>query len=409
MTDTRRDRARLLVLICLAAVNCRTPVIGVAPILGRMIEELGLSHTAGGFLFSLPVLLMGLLAIPGGLVADRSGPGRVIGVGLTLLAVASALRAADSSAVLFAATALLGGAIGVIQPALPRIVRERFADQIGFATAVYSAGFFIGTLVAVVGTSAWLLPALGRWGWRGTFVFWGLLAAATAAGWYRALEPGAARSRGTAGLGAFGAVLLDPLLWRVALIQMTNSATFYTTNAWLTAYYESLGWPLARAALPLGIFSAVGAIAGFLAPALTDRMRARWPTLVISCALSVAGLVGFLLAPASLAWLWSSLFGAGLYASFTVGLALPVDISHPARVGTVTGVVLTVGYAGALVGPLLAGYLRDVTGSFAGGIVAMLALSVVMTAAAVRLPETYGWAAASGQPPRPAAPARRDR
>ncbi len=407
MTGSRLGRTRLLVLIGLVAINCRAPVIGVAPILGRMIEDLGLSHTAGGFLFSLPVLLMGLLAIPGGLLADRSGPGRVIGIGLLVAGAASALRAADGSPVLFAATLLVGGAIGVVQPALPRIVRERFGDRVGFATGVYSGGFFLGTLLAVVGTSTWLLPALGRWGWRGTFVFWGLVAAATAAGWYRALEPGAAGGRGAVGAGAFAAVLRDSLLWRIALLQMTNSAAFYTTNAWLTAYYESLGWPLARAAAPLGVFSAVGAVAGFLAPTLTDRARARRPTLLAACLLSVGGLVGLLVSPQSPAWLWSGIFGAGLYASFTIGLALPVDISPPARVATATGVALTVGYAGALVGPLLAGYLRDVTGSFAGGITAMLALTVAMTGAALALPETYGWTATARAvaEPRPAAPA----
>lgn len=385
-------RAGLLALAWLAAFNCRTPIIGVAPILPRVIEDLGLSHTAGGLLFSLPVLLMGLLAVPGGLLADRFGPGRVIGTTLLALAAAGAVRAADGAPVLFGATALVGGAIGVIQPALPRLVRERFADRIGLATAVFSAGFFSGALVAVMATSAWLLPALGDRGWRGTFAVWGALAAATGLGWLPFGRAGGGRT--AAEPGALGAVLGDPLLWRLALLQAANSATYYTMNAWLTAYYESLGWPLPRAAVPLGVLSAVGGIAGFLAPPLTDRLRARRPVLVASCLVSVVGLAALLLAPTTLVWLWSGLFGVGLYGSFTLTLALPVDISPAARVGTATGLVLTVGFAGALAGPLVAGYLRDATGGYGAGLAAMLVLTAVMTATALTLPETYGWSAA---------------
>ncbi len=397
MTCARGGPVRLLVLLWLAAVSCRTTIIGVAPILPNVIEDLGLSHTAGGFLFSLPLLMMGLMAIPGGLLADRVGPGRVIALGLLVLAAGSALRAGGGSAGLFAATALLGGAIGIIQPALPRVVRERFPERIGLATAVYSSGYTVGTLVAVLGTSAWLLPALGDLGWQGTFVFWGLIAGATAVGWRGLLGPGGGAGRSAVDLGAFGPVLRDALLWRVAVVQMTNSAAFFAANAWLTAYYESLAWPPARAAIPLGVLTGVGAVAGFLAPALTDRLRARRPLLLIACAVAVVGMTGIALAPASFAWVWSGLFGFGIFGSFTISLALPVDISPPARVGTSTGVALTVGYVGALIGPLLVGYLHDVTESFSGGIAAMFALTAVMTAVALTVPETYGRATA-GRP-----------
>lgn len=381
------DHGRLLGLIWVSAISCRAPILGVGPVLPRVIEDLALSHTAAGVLFALPVLMMGVVSVLGGIVADRVGAARVIGAGLLAVAGAGALRAAGSAAALFGGTALLGGAIGVTQAALPRIVQERFAARIGLATAVYSSGFTVGALLAVTLTSTWLVPLTG--GWRGTFLAWTAVAAVPALFWW---PYAAAAPRGTAvfDTATFGVVLKDGLLWRIALLQTMNSAAFYGTTAWLTAYFEHLGWPAARAAWPLAVFTAAGALAGFLAPVLSDRIHARRGLLVGTCALSVAGLAGFLVAPEGLVWASSAAYGVGLFASYTINLTLPVDVSAPTRVGAATGVVFSVGHGGGLFGPFLVGLLRDWTGGFDAGLVALLAMVVVMTAFALSVPETYG-------------------
>lgn len=382
-----RDQGRLLGLIWISAISCRAPILGVGPVLPRIIEDLALSHTAAGLLFALPVLMMGLVSVVGGIVADRVGAARVIGAGLLAVAGAGALRAAGSVGALFGGTALLGGAIGATQAALPRIVRERFAARIGLATAVYSSGFTVGSLLAVTLTNAWLVPLTG--GWSGTFLVWAAVSAVPALFWrpYAAAAP-----RGTAAFdaAAFVAVLGDGLLWRIALLQTMNSAAFYGTTAWLTAYFEHLGWPPARAAWPLGVFTATGALAGFLAPIVSDRIRARRGLLVGTCVLCTAGLAGFLLAPAGLVWASSAAYGVGLFASYTINLTLPVDVSPPARVGAATGVVFSVGHGGGLFGPFLVGLLRDWTGRFEAGLLALLAMVLVMTAVSLSIPETYG-------------------
>ncbi len=381
------NQGRLLGLIWVSAISCRAPILAVGPVLPRIIEDLGLSHTAAGILFALPVLMMGLVSVLGGIVADRVGAARVIGVGLLAVAGTGALRAAGSAAALFGGTALLGGAIGATQAALPRIVRERFAARIGLATAVYSSGFTIGSLLAVTLTSVWLVPLTG--GWHGTFLVWAAVSAVPALLWW---PHAAAVPRGTAAFdaAAFGAVLKDGLLWRIALLQTMNSAAFYGTTAWLTAYFEHLGWSPARAAWPLAVFIATGALAGFLAPVLSDRIRARRGLLIGTCALSVVGLAGFLVAPGGLVWASSTAYGVGLFASYTINLTLPVDVSPPTRVGAATGVVFSVGHGGGLFGPFLVGLLRDWTGRFESGLVVVLAMLVVMTVLSLSIPETYG-------------------
>jgi cyanate permease len=67
-------------------------------------------------------------------------------------------------------------------------------------------------------------------------------------------------------------------------------------------------------------------------------------------------------------------------------------------VGAAAGVVFSVGHAGGLLGPQLGGYLRDLTGRHEAGLAVMLVMTVVMTAFALAIPETYGGVERAGRP-----------
>ena len=47
-----------------------------------------------------------------------------------------------------------------------------------------------------------------------------------------------------------------------------------------------------------------------------------------------------------------------------MSLVLPADVAPPGRTGAAAGMVLGIGYAASALGPVIAGVVRDVTGSF---------------------------------------------
>ena len=47
-----------------------------------------------------------------------------------------------------------------------------------------------------------------------------------------------------------------------------------------------------------------------------------------------------------------------------MSLVLPADVAPPGRTGSAAGMVLGIGYAASALGPVIAGEVRDVTGSF---------------------------------------------
>lgn len=91
--------------------------------------------------------------------------------------------------------------------------------------------------------------------------------------------------------------------------------------------------------------------------------------------------------PLSLAWPLMIFLGIVL-ATFPLLLALPVDLVPKECVGTATGMVLSIGYVGALVGPWLAGYLLDVTGSLNPALVMLIVAGIFYAAFGLLLPET---------------------
>src|SRR5262249_10028671 len=77
-------RVRLLAGLFFAALALRPQVVGIAPLLPAIRDDLGLSHAVAGLLGTIPVLCMGLFALPAPGFARRLGSRRAV-----FLAVAS--------------------------------------------------------------------------------------------------------------------------------------------------------------------------------------------------------------------------------------------------------------------------------------------------------------------------------
>src|SRR5689334_18527569 len=173
--QSRAELFRLLALLWLGGVAARVPILAIPPIIPLIHDDLHLSETAVGFLSGLPLGMFALAAVPGSLLVARLGERRTMLYGLLLTAVASAARsAAIDSLTLFAATALTGFAVAVMQPALPSLVRAWVPARVPLGTAVYTNGMVSGATSGPAFTIPFVLPWLGG-SWRFDIVFWSAL------------------------------------------------------------------------------------------------------------------------------------------------------------------------------------------------------------------------------------------
>src|SRR5215218_265473 len=128
----------LLLGIVLLAANLRPSLTGVAPLIGQIRADTGISNGVAGLLTTLPLLAFGLLSPVAPRLARRIGMERALLASLLVLAAGILVRSAGPVALLFVGTAVLGAAIAVGNVLLPGLVKREFPDRAGLATSVYS-------------------------------------------------------------------------------------------------------------------------------------------------------------------------------------------------------------------------------------------------------------------------------
>ena len=392
-----RSPLALLAMTWLVAFNLRAGLMGIGPILPNLTADLRLTHLQASILVAIPTAMMGLGALPGGWLADRWGAVRVVLLGLLLTAAGSALRGATGAfGPLIAMTLLFGGGIGLTQPSLPRLTRLWFPRRIGLATGSYATGLVSGATVAAAVTAPLLLPMTPDHSWRLPLLVWGGIALLTAVAWAAAMRPWQPDTTGhprIAGVDVVGDRLAwspwrQRPLWVIALICGGQGLVYYLMVSWLPTYYQEAGIGATRAGLLVGAFNLASLPSILFIPALADAVGSRRTAAIGSSLLVIAGGAGLVVAPLAVGWIWvwGPLAAIGVSGLFGLALAMPAAVAPPGHTGGAAGLVLGVGFLISALGPLLAGGLRDLTGSFQAAIVVLPVTGVALLILAALLP-----------------------
>jgi cyanate permease len=83
-----------------------------------------------------------------------------------------------------------------------------------------------------------------------------------------------------------------------------------------------------------------------------------------------------------------ALVGIAAGTRFTMLLSLPVEMMHKEEVGTASGIMLSVGFTGGVVGPLIGGSILDNTKNLDLSLIILVGASLVAAFIALRIPET---------------------
>lgn len=402
------------VLFTLVGINLRTVLLAVPPVLPLITRDLSLTYTATGLLTSLPILIMGGLALPAGLLAGRMGARTSVSLGLALLAVGTFLRAVFPAALpLYLFTALLSLGIAVAQTAMPVLARQWFPLRIGLVSALFSDGLILGEAIAAGVTGPIILGILGPDAWPGTFVAWSIpvviclllwLALAPAA---PALNPAPRGDSGPATVGRRGDVKAARTgKRRVSAVHLgillgCASLTFFGMNGWIATYNHALHRD-GMTALALFVLNAAQLPVSLgMTPFAQQLAGRRWPFIAagIVCAGAIAA---WWLLPAGFEPYSAALLGGASAFIFVLGIALPPLLAGRAEVARLTGLTLTLSYGVAFVGPLLGGWLWDLFQVPALAFMPVLAAALTLIVLGLLLPPRSAFGLHGELPPLPA-------
>jgi MFS family permease len=366
---------RWLIVAALFAVTfgISMPLAAYGVFLPIIAETYGWSRAAISAALSLNLVVGGLAGYVVGILADRHGPRVMLLLTVSLAGTGFALM--PTVGALWHLYLLIGVVAGVGMSSFYLLsaatVSHWFEERRGLAIALVLVGFNLGYMAAGP-VAAWLIA---RVGWRPAYALLGggcavvtFLAASTVR-----LPRGAERGGRHHASGAprpyaagvtLGEALRDPRYWYLNVSWLLLGGTIFMFSVHAVPFARDQGNTLAVASLALTAYG-VGSVLGRLTfGAVSDRVGSR-VTIRVAYAIEVAALLVLATGPTHGVLLAAMVaFGIGAAATDTILVRVIPDVFGLRAIGAITG-VLTLGWrSGAAVGPVTAGFVYDLTGSY---------------------------------------------
>jgi MFS family permease len=352
-----------------------TPLAAYGVFLPVLAEEFQWSRGAISSALSLNLLLGGVTGLGIGALADRHGP-RVMLV-LTVALAGAAFAMVGTLGALWQLYLLVGvvGGVGMSSFYLlsAATVMHWFEEHRGLALGLVLVGFNVGYMSAGP-LAAWLIAKIG---WRAAYALIGggsgLVTTVVALTVRMPRGPEAPRrgdvprgERAFAGAPSvtLGQALADPRQWCFNVAWLLLGGLSLMISVHVVPFARDQGIGLAGASLALSAYG-VGAVIGRIAAGATSDRIGNGTTLRTGYLCQIAALLALVWVPSREALLVSLVvFGVGFAATDTVIAKVVPDVFGVRALGAIMG-VLTFGWrCGAALGPALAGFLYDATGSY---------------------------------------------
>ncbi|WP_025134471.1 MFS transporter [Leucobacter sp. PH1c] len=405
-----RGAVLMLIALLLVAVNLRLAITSASALLTALTDAGALTPATVVLIPAIPTAVFAVAGLGTARLAARFGVERIVLVGLIGLTAGLLLRGIPSPWIVVAGTVVGTGGLAMVNILLPAVVRGHFAGRIGPVTTAYTTLMSLGAALAAalaVPIAGWLGdPALGLAAWAVpallALVVWllairGIPSAAAPASAApvpaapvdpaASAAPAPAASAASAASAAPAAAPARSRLphgtWFLAGYFALQALLSYVVMGWLPSIAQDAGLPASRAGMLLGISMAVGVVGTVLVMALGRTpagMRIGFGVVALA---NLVALAGLLVAPAALPEVWAALFGLGMCA-FPLVLALIAGFGRDAQESArVSGIVQSVGYSVATLGPLGAGAARQLLGDWNAVIIALAVCTVAQFAIGV--------------------------
>ena len=352
--------------------------------------ELGWSRATISGASSLAFLIMGIVGIPVGRLNDRIGPriliifaGIAFGLGYLLM---SRLQTKWQLFLFY------GGLVGIGLSAHDIVtlstVARWFVRYRGLMTGIVKLGTGIGQLLVPLIASA----LIASYGWRTSCFVLGAAVLASLVAWAQVmrrdpqemglLPDGDMGQTGNGGIGSReGGVRLGDAVRMVPfwILSVTWFAVFFcllTIIVHIVPHARDMGLKPAAAAGVLSTIGGVSMAGRFLMGATNDRIGGK-RSLTICLIILIGGL--YILQMAAQAWMlfiFAAVYGFAHGGLFTVVSPTMAELFGTGSHGVLYGIVLFSGSIGGSVGPLLAGRIFDVTGSYRSVFMLLTGLAV---------------------------------
>lgn len=372
---------RWLVLagILLMAFSARLAVAVVSPVLGMISGDLPFDAVSTGVLGMLPTAGFALMGFLTPLLMRRVELERLLLMSLVISFAGQFGRSLGTDTVAFLLLSLLTMVgLGLGNIVLPPLVKRYFPQRVGLVTALYVTLFAFSTALA----PQLAVPLADAAGWRFSIGVWSAASVVAAGPWVvLLLRDRTARLRGrqTAGKATPGeatqaaglnyAAALRPVFrvwrssigWGLALVFAGCSSNTFALFIWLPPFLVDAGLDAGSAGSLLALYAITGLPTSLIVPLLVARMQRPFPVGLLFTLMFAAGYAGLLMSPTTGTALWVFLAGLGQGTYSFALLMVNKRTRTTAGSGALSGFAQGAGYSLACLGPLLFGFLQDIS------------------------------------------------
>ena len=164
----------LLLGIIFVAMNLRSPITAVGPLIGVISDDLILSGGQAGLITTIPLMSFAIISPIVPKLANKWTIEKTIFCALIVLVLGMFLRAIPQLTFLFLGTTFLGAAIAICNVLIPGLVKKEFPHQSGLVTGIYSVSMNLTGAIAS-GISIPLVRKIGL-DWNVALGLWSILA-----------------------------------------------------------------------------------------------------------------------------------------------------------------------------------------------------------------------------------------
>jgi CP family cyanate transporter-like MFS transporter len=359
----------LIAGIILIAVNLRTSIASVGPLIPFIRADLGLSNGLAGFLTTLPLLTFATFSLFTPAIGKRLGMGRAIFLAMILLGLGMILRVTGGIELLLIGTGITGIGIVIANVLLIPLIKVRLPEKLGLMTALMATIMSLFAAVAA-GTSVPIAVDLNL-GWRGSLAFWSIFILIAMVLWIPQIR------RPKAGLDSNQSpaknVWKSRLAWHVTLFMGCQSVMYFTLTAWLPDMLISRGWSPVEAGAVSAVTQLLGLIGSYFAPAILIRQKQQSTFTLIVGIMYLIGFTGLFFHLDWLTYLSLGIIGISMGASLSIGYTLiSLRTAEDATTAKLSAMVQSSGYYLAALGPFLFGVSLDLFNNWNFLIVFML-------------------------------------
>lgn len=222
------------------------------------------------------------------------------------------------------------------------------------------------------------MSTVGNIGWRGSLGIWGILSCLAIIVWiFQLSRKQASKLNERKRPDKAESIWKSSVAWKVTVFMGVQSFIFYTLMTWMPEIIQNNGYSTSASGWMLSLLQFAIIPITFIIPIIAGKLESKRALAVFTAVLYFIGILGLLLA----VFLPLSVVVIGIASGSAFGLAMmffTLRTNDSQQASELSGMAQSIGYLLAAIGPIIFGWLHDITSGWSAPLILLLVMPIIL-------------------------------